>query len=621
MCGICGVHQHSGTIDESDLKRMTDTMAYRGPDREGFVVHGPVGLGYRRLSIIDLETGDQPIANEDETIWVVHNGELYNYLDLRVSLQSSGHRFRTQSDTEILVHGYEEWGVGLLGKLNGMFAFALWDGPHRRLLLARDRLGVKPLYYQQGRDRLTFASEIKCLLLDGLPPFEPEAIVDYLSFLNCYGSKTFFSGIRKLLPGHYMIAGDHGIEEHEYWDAVSSRPAIADEDAAVDQYLRLLEDAVALELMSDVPLGAQLSGGMDSSAVVVAAHKKMAGFDTFSARVLDPRFDETPFARRVAEIVGGRYNEVLVKPSVVPDLMPRILHHLDEPRAGPGVIPQFLVCELASKRVRVLLTGHGGDELFAGYPSYYAAYLRDAVRRGGKGDEILKSARNLLPRLRNEGAKRILGLPIYALASEDLRRYGREAVFSLAAIHELVVPSTFEGAKGYDPRTWLDRYLQRCPATDALSRLQYLDIKTYLPSLLDNEDRASMAYSVEARVPILDHRLAEFAVALAPNLRVQGLTLKYLPRRALAGYLPKEIVEHRKMGFPVPISDWFREDLAPWVDRVLAEDRVHETGILRPRIVRALVDAHLSGKGDLGDQLWAIVNLELFVRGHRGVAA
>ena len=620
MCGICGIYDPHGGIDEGHVRRMNETLRHRGPDAEAVKPFGKCTLAYTRLSIIDLETGDQPIPNENETVWVVFNGELYNYLQVKSALQSEGHRFRTRSDTEVLVHGYEAWGVDLLTRLNGMFAFALWDGAHRRLFLARDRLGVKPLFYRQVGDRIAFASELKGLLLDGVPPLDPESIVDYLSFLNCYGSKTFFRGIQRLLPGHYLIVDEGGVQVREYWDAVPSRPPVTDERAAIDEYLRLLEDSVSLELMSDVGFGAQLSGGMDSSAVVVAAHKRVANFDTFSARLPDPEYDETPFARQVAESVGGTYNEVVVESSVVPDLLPKILYHLDEPRAGPGVIPQFLVCELASKSVKVLLTGHGGDELFAGYPSYYSAYLRDARRRGNKGREVLESVRNLVPRLRSEGAKRILGLPLYTLAAEDLRRYGREAVFPLAAIHRLLVPSVLHGTRNYDPRTWLERYLKRCSATDGLSRLQYLDIKTYLPSLLDNEDRASMAYSVEARVPILDHRMVEFAVALAPDLRVRGLTLKYLPRRALRGYLPKEIVDHRKMGFPVPISQWFREDLGSWIGQVLAEDRVRETGLLNPAFVQAIVDAHLSGKGDLGDQLWALVNLELFMRGHPGAS-
>lgn len=614
MCGICGIYDPRGGVDESELKRMTDLMTYRGPDRDGFHVRGSIGLGYRRLSIIDLQTGDQPVPNEDGTVWVVQNGELYNYEELRRTLEGDGHRFKTQSDTEVLVHGYEAWGTDLLRHLNGMFAFALWDAPRHRLFLARDRLGVKPLYYRTVGERLIFASEIKCLLLAGRPPFAPEALVDYLSFQNCFGSKTFFQGIEKILPGHFVLVSERGTEAREYWDAVPCGPPFASEDAAVKRYLELLEDSVGLELMSDVPLGAQVSGGMDSSAVVVAARKRMEGFDTFSARMEDPEFDETPFARQIAEIAGGRHSEVPVGSSVVPDLLPKILYHLDEPRAGPGVIPQFLVCRLASTRVRVLLTGHGGDELFAGYPSYLPAYLRDVGGRAARGEEILNISRNLVPRARSEGARRVLGLPLYALASEDLRRYGREATFSVSAIRKLLAPSRLDVPKAYDPRQHLEGYLRRCPVRGRLSRLQYLDIKTYLPSLLDNEDRACMAYSVESRVPILDHRMVEFAAALAPDLRVRGLTLKYLPRRALSGYLPKDIVEHKKMGFPVPFSAWVRHDLAPWIEGVLAEDRIRETGLLDPDMVRSIVKAHISRSADLGAQIWAIVNLETWAR-------
>jgi len=612
MCGICGAHDPEGRIDEGALQRMTDLMAYRGPDKDGFYIHGPVGLGYRRLSIIDLATGDQPIANEDETVWLVFNGELYNYRELRRGLQGLGHRFRTQADTEVLAHGYEAWGTDVLQRLNGMFAFALWDEGHRRLFLARDRLGVKPLYYRQDGARLTFASELKALRLDGTPRLDARAVVDYLSFLNCYGAKTMFRGIQRLLPGEYLLAEDGRTVVREYWDLPDGGARLSDERAAIERYLALLEDSVGLELMSDVPLGAQISGGMDSSAVVVAARKRMDAFDTFSAQFPEKEFDETPYARQVAELVGSRHHEVTVRPSVVPALMPKILFHLDEPRAGPGVIPQFLVNELASKHVRVVLTGHGGDELFAGYPTYYATKLREAVRRG-KGDDLVRFAEGLGAGLRSEGAKRVLGLPLVSLISRDLRQYGRAAVFPRPAVDALLRPAVAREARGYDPRTSLDAYLKRSRAKDRLGRIQYLDVKTYLPSLLDNEDRSCMAYSVESRVPILDHRMAEFAASLSPDLRVRGLTLKYLPRRALSGYLPREIVEHKKMGFPVPISAWFRDELTSWASGVLAEDRVAAAGVLDPEATREVLDAHLSGRADLGDQVWALVNLQLWL--------
>jgi asparagine synthase (glutamine-hydrolysing) len=347
---------------------------------------------------------------------------------------------------------------------------------------------------------------------------------------------------------------------------------------------------------------------------VVAALKEMSGFDTFTAKFPQPEFDETPYASQIAEMVGGTHHEVLVEPSVIPDLLPTILQHLDEPRAGPGVIPQFLVSQLEGKTVRVVLTGHGGDELFAGYPSYVPAYLGDVLQGGASTTEILRDVEKLVPRLKTEGVKRVLGLPLYALASRDLRVYGRRATFSLSFIRNLLRPALASRARGYEPRRLLDAYLKRAPADSHLSRLQYLDIKTYLPSLLDNEDRASMAYSVEARVPLLDHRMAQLASSLSPHVLMAGFILKNVPRQALAGYLPKEVLSHRKMGFPVPISQWFREDLAPWVDRVLAEDRVRETGILEPFFVRKLVEAHWRGTSDFADQIWALLNVEIWFR-------
>jgi len=612
MCGICGVYGGDRTATESDLRRMTDLIAYRGPDRDGFYTKSDVGLAYRRLSIIDLITGDQPIANEDGTVWVVFNGEIYNYVALRRALEGLGHKFRTKSDTEVLVHGYEAWGLDLLQKLNAMFAFALWDEGGQRLLLARDRLGVKPLYYRWESGRLSFASELKCLLIDRPIRLDAEAIVDYLSFQNCYGPKTLVSGVQRLLPGEYLLAQNGKATTAAYWD-LSVQPSVHAESEAVRRYLELLEDSVRLQLMSDVPLGAQVSGGMDSSAVVMAARKHLSAFDTFSASFPGSPADETPYARRIVDLIGSRHHEVEVTPASVPRILPKILFHLDEPRAGPGVIPQWTVNELASRHVRVVLTGHGGDELFAGYPSYLAAYMRDRIGSGDMG-ELRRGLRNLIPRLRSEGAKRLFGLPLYAMASRDLSRYGRIAAFTLPQIRRLLVGRVRKAAGEYDPRSWLDRYLNRCPARDALSRLLYLDVKTYLPSLLENEDRTSMAFSLESRVPMLDHRMAEFAGSLSPNLKVSGLTLKYLPRRALADYLPKEIVEHRKMGFPVPMADWFRNDLASWVDGVLSESEVRDTGLLEPAPVREVVDMHIRGKADLSGKLWALVNLTTWLR-------
>jgi len=616
VCGICGIYDPNAAIEESALKRMTNVLTHRGPDRDGFYVGRGIGLGYRRLSIIDIPTGDQPISNEDGTVWVVFNGELYNYKALRGLLEQEGHRFRTQSDTEVLVHAYEVWGLDLLAQLNGMFAFALWDERNRRLFLARDRLGVKPLYYHEVGRQISFASELKALILDGRPPFDVEAIVDYLSFANCFGRKTMFRGIRRLLPGEYLLASEHGAETHVYWDLTFAEPSVKDVDSAVRGYLTLLEDSVAMELMSDVPLGAQLSGGMDSSAVVVVARKHMDSFDTFSVRFPEDEFDESPYARRVAELVGSRHHEVTARPSVVPSLLPRILYHLDEPRAGPGVIPQWLVAELASRHVRVVLTGHGGDELFAGYPSYYAAYVNQAILHGDVGS-LFKGIGAFGARFRTEGVRRMLGLPVYALLSEDLRRYGHEAVFPPSVIEKLLAPALLQESRGYDPRTHLDAVLARCESEIPLSRLQYLDVKTYLPSLLDNEDRVSMAYSLESRVPILDHRIAAFAAKISPDLLVRDFTLKFVPRRALREYCPREVIEHRKMGFPVPISEWLRNDLASWVSRVLDDGKIRETGVLNADTVHRLVDAHLSGRADFGDQLWVLLNLELWLQGSK----
>ncbi len=612
MCGICGIYDPSGTVDESNLRRMTDLMRYRGPDRDGFHVDRHAGIGYRRLSIIDLVTGDQPIANEDETMWIVYNGEIYNYLTLRGRLETAGHRFRTNADTEVLVHGYEEWGVEVLGQINGMFAFALWDATAGRLFAARDRLGVKPLYYAERNGALWLASEAKCLVAGRRVRLNFEALADYLAFQNCFGPKTFFVGVKKLLPAQYLLAKDDKVVVHDYWDLDVSRPTLDDESAAKAKYLDLLEDSVRLELMSDVPLGCQLSGGLDSTSVVVAAAKHLRGFDTFTAAFPEADTDEAPYARVVAEQVGAKEHEVRVRPEDVPKILPRILYQIDEPRGGYGVIPEFQVADLASRHVRVMLTGHGGDELFAGYPSYLYAHLR-GVPRGGRALRELGDSLAALPmRLREEGAKRVLGLPVYSIVQGDLRRYGRQSVFPREAFASIVADG-HRRLGGYDPRAHLEATLKKCAAKDLLSRLMYLDVKTYLPCLLDNADRTSMAFSVESRVPILDHRMAEFSGSVDPSLKVRGLTLKYLPRAALRGYVPAEILDRKKMGFPVPLGEWFRDGLANWVGDVLSESRLRETGILNPACSE-LVDRHVSGKHDLTNELWTLVNVELWAR-------
>ena len=611
MCGICGVYAPTDGVDEALLKRMNGVQHHRGPDSEGYATFPGVGLAVKRLKIIDLATGDQPIANEDGSVTVVYNGEIYNYLELRERLVAKGHRFRTKSDTEVIVHLYEEKGETFLGDLNGMFGIALWDHRQKRLLLARDRLGVKPLYYRWDGERLHFASEIKGILADPEVPraVDPLALRDYLAFQNVFGDKTLFEGIRILEPGTVLTAEGGRVAVRPYWDLAFRRDD-GDTTAWAGRYGALLEESVRMQLISDVPLGSHLSGGIDSSSVVSIAARRKEGLSTFSIRFKGSEHDEGEYIRAVSEAAGTDHHEREVDHRQFADVFPRIVWHLDEPRVGPSVFPQWFLAELSRKHVTVVLTGHGGDELFAGYPAHLAAVMEDASRGGGNVAHLLAS---LPGRLKEEGWKRVLGLPVYALAQSDLRKYGHEAVFKPEEMEDLLAPEAPTTAQAYDPRRALDRVLARCTAKSALDRVLYLDIKTYLPSLLLVEDRMSMAHSLEDRVPILDHRIAELSARVPATAKVHGVTLKAIPRAYALTRLPKAVVEHRKVGFELPIGDWFRTDLRPYVEREVLDGSLGALG-LREDFVRKVVLQHSEGKADRTREVWSLLNLAVWRR-------
>ena len=611
MCGICGVYAPGDVVDEALLKRMNGAQHHRGPDSDGYATFDGVGLAVKRLKIIDLATGDQPITNEDGTVTVVYNGEIYNFPELRERLASNGHRFRTKSDTEVIVHLYEDKGEKFLDDLNGMFGVALWDARRKRLLLARDRLGVKPLYYRWDGKTLRFASEIKGILADPEVPraVDPLALRDYLAFQNVFGDKTLFEGIRVLQPGSLLTAEGGRVAVRPYWD-LAFHPDGGDADAWAPKYGALLEDAVRMQLISDVPLGSHLSGGIDSSSVVSIAAKRKEGLSTFSIRFKGSEHDEGDYIRAVSEAAGTDHHEREVDPRQFAAVFPKIVWHLDEPRVGPSVFPQWFLAELSRKHVTVVLTGHGGDELFAGYPAHLAAVMEDAGRGGGSVGDLLAS---LPGRLKEEGWKRVLGLPVYALAQSDLRKYGHEAVFKPEEMGALLAPGGPAGAEAYDPRRALDAVLARCTAKSALDRVLYLDIKTYLPSLLLVEDRMSMAHSLEDRVPILDHRIAEMSARIPSAAKVRGVTLKAIPRAYALTRLPKSVVEHRKVGFELPIGEWFRTDLRPYVEREVLDGGLAALG-LREDFVRKVVRQHVEGKADRTREVWSLLNLAVWRR-------
>ncbi|UCD92614.1 MAG: asparagine synthase (glutamine-hydrolyzing) [Methanobacteriota archaeon] len=616
MCGICGIHDPKGNIDEGLIKKMSEAMVHRGPDDEGYYFSDKLGFGFKRLSIIDLETGNQPIPNEDETIWIVHNGEVYNFSILRKELEEKGHRFNTKSDTEVLVHGYEEWGEDIVHKLNGMYAFVIWDSRSEKLFMVRDRLGIKPLYYRLDGDRLVFASEIKALVVDSSYEKEVDlrALVDYLTFQNVFGTKTFFKGIRKLLPGHYAIMDSNGFRVKEYWDLEFDKAQQKEEDYYIEKYRGMLKESVAMELICDVPLGFQLSGGMDSSSVAVSAKGLVDKFVTFSGSFPIEGFDETPFAHQVAKSLNAEEHRISLQPEQVKGMLAKMVYHLDEPRVGPGSIPQYYVAKLASQHVKVVLTGHGGDELFAGYPAYLYAHLKETTRSkwGGSGREMLQVLKDLKSRTASEGWRRTIGLPLYTVFTPDLSRYAREAVFDSDEQKTLLSPNVRKDVKGYSTREILDSYREKKKDLTSLERLQYIDIKTYLPSLLDNEDRLCMAFSLESRVPILDHNIAEFSATIPSLLKVKGMTLKNIPRKAVKGLVPDEVIEHKKMGFPVPLAEWLRNGLGDYARDILLSPSAQKRGFFDIEYVKRLLDEHRGGSADHSEKIWCLLNFELW---------
>ncbi len=608
MCGIGGVYAPNETPDEGLLRAMNRVQRHRGPDSDGLVTYPGVGLAVERLKIIDLATGDQPISNEDGTVWVAFNGEIYNYAVLRERLASNGHRFRSQSDTEVLVHLYEEKGDAFLDDLNGMFALALWDNRRKRLLLARDRLGIKPLYYRWDGRRLLFASEVKGILADPDVPraLDPLALRDYLTFQNVFGGKTLFAGIRVLEPGHVLIAEAGAVTVRPYWD-VTFRVEDGGEDGFARAFGDLLEDSVRMELMSDVPLGSHLSGGIDSGLIVSYAAKWKPDLDTFSITFTGSEFDEGPLIRMVAERAGTDHHEREVDTRTFPETFPRIVWHLDEPRVGPSVFPQYHLARLAREHVTVVLTGHGGDELFAGYPAHLTAALSDV----GFGPRTWFRIAETAGRLREDGVSRVIGLPLAARRDPDIARYGHAAVFSRGDLARLL-PANDATSTSYDPRQELDRVRARCTSSSALDRMLYVEAKTYLPSLLLVEDRMSMAHSLEDRVPLLDHRIAEFAARIPVAAKVHGLMIKNIPRRCAATRLPKPVVEHRKVGFQLPIGRWFREDLRPYVEREVLGGALQRLGISEGP-VREVLRQHAKG-ADRTDAIWSLLNLAVWER-------
>jgi asparagine synthase (glutamine-hydrolysing) len=599
---------------------MCDAIRHRGPDGEGTYLNGGVGLTMRRLAIIDIEGGQQPIHNRDHTAWIVFNGEIYNYRELRERLEKLGHTFYTNSDTEAIVHAYDQYGADCPKHLRGMFAFAIWDVRTEELFLARDRVGKKPLLYSLVNNQLIFGSEFSALLEhpDISRDIAPEAIHYYLSFMCVPAPLTAYRAIRKLEPGHslrYTPGGEVKIER--YWQPDFSKKIKIDEEEAGERALELLRDAVRVRLMSEVPLGAFLSGGIDSSTVVaLMSELSSSPVKTFSIGFEEQDFSELHHARRVAEHVGADHHEFIVRPDAM-EILPTLVEHYGEPYADSSSIPTYYVARETRQHVTVALNGDGGDECFAGYERYAAMRLAERYRKipGLVREGVIKQAVNLLPsselrRGRIRSVKRFL----QAASLQPVERYLRwVSVLDRAAKDELYTDDFRREMSAYDPASLISPWFAHANGAGVVDASLLTDTMTYLPNdLLVKVDIASMAVSLEARSPFLDHHVIEFAASLPEHLKLRRLTTKYLLKRTLKKLLPAENITRSKMGFGVPVGHWFRGNMQAFLRENLFSEKAARRGYFRPERVRRMVEEHTRGERDYTHQLWALLMLELW---------
>jgi len=642
MCGIAGIVAVDRLDEDAPARaaRMRDVITHRGPDEAGLRCDTHAALAHRRLSIVDLGTGQQPLANEDGTVWVIFNGEIYNHAEIRRELQAHGHVYRTKSDTESIVHAYEQWGEDCVHRFRGMFAFAIWDAPKRRLLLVRDRLGIKPLYWCRAGSTLLFWSEIKAILAsDLIEPVTNRAVLpEVLSTRYTSGADTLFQGIHKLLPGHLLVFESGNIKTRQYWDVPRrgersteslARPApaadqrsasLSNERHPVARFRELLEESVRLRLMSDVPLGMFLSGGIDSSAIAAI----MAGMidrplQTFSVAFKERAFNEIAYARQVAQAIGADSHEIVIDDRDFFGALPKLVWHEDEPIAHTSSVPLYFVSALARQHVKVVLTGEGSDELLAGYGKYPRVMWN--WRAGTIYERMVPSglraaiASGIVPRLPARLARYARRSFLAMDRSAESMCFDNFASIRLADQRALLAP----GLRGAATRTGaygasLAHFETPNGASTLLDRLLYADIKTYLVELLMKQDQMSMAASIESRVPFLDHKLVEFAATLPDQWKLSGWTTKRVLRESMKDVLAPSILNRPKMGFPVPFAQWTRGAWNSVARDVLLDRRSRERGLVDPDAVDRLLRQHAEGRTEGGDRIWSLLNLELWHR-------
>jgi asparagine synthase (glutamine-hydrolysing) len=623
MCGIAGIV----AVDRLDaaararVVRMGDSITHRGPDEAGLHADGIAAIAHRRLSIIDLGTGQQPLSNEDGSIWIAFNGEIYNHADLRQDLEARGHRYRTKSDTETIVHAYEESGDDCVHGFRGMFAFALWDGPKRRLLLARDRLGIKPLYWCRKGDLLLFGSEIKAILASGLVDAEANHAVlpEVLSTRYTSGEETLFRHIYKLLPGHQLVFERGEVRIRQYWD-VPVRQRTHQGPDVVAEFRALLEESVRLRLMSDVPLGMFLSGGIDSSAIAaIMARMIDRPLQTFSVAFKERAFSELGYARQVARAIEADSHEIVIDDRDFFGALGKLVWHEDEPIAHPSSVPLYFVSALARQHVTVVLTGEGSDELLAGYGKYLrlawnwrAGTLYERMVPGRLRRSIASAVAGWLPERIGRHARRSF---LAMERSPEAMFLDNFASIRVADQERLLAPGLRDIATRAHAYARSVEYFERPNgASTLLDRLLYTDTKTYLVELLMKQDQMSMATSIESRVPFLDHRLVEFVAQLPDRWKLAGLTTKRVLREAMKGVLPDSILNRPKMGFPVPFGIWIKGAWNGVARDVLLDRRSRERGLIDPAAVDRLLCDHAAGRTDGADRIWSLFNLELWHR-------
>jgi asparagine synthase (glutamine-hydrolysing) len=623
MCGICGkLNFAAGAgVEPGVIQGMLDAIRHRGPDDEGLYLGSQVALGHRRLSIIDLSNGHQPMSNEDGSVWIVFNGEIYNYQDLRRFLSSKGHVFKTQTDTEVIVHLYEELGPGCLEKLRGMFAFAIWDERKKSLFLARDRVGIKPLYYSVDNDSLVFASEIKAILADGSVnrAVSPEIIDRFLTFLYLPGEETMLKSVRKLEPGFYLMMRDGRTELRQYWNLSFAKPGEAPSERDCEsKLLDLLGEVVEQHMIADVPVGVLLSGGVDSTAVLsFAKERTQKEVSTYTVGFSDEGFaDERPYARLAAERYRTQHHEMTITAADFAAFLPRYVWHMEEPVCEPPAIALYYVSKLASQTVKVLLSGEGGDEAFAGYSNYRNLLWLERIKRGlspfsGGVQRGMALANSMfdLPRVAKYVPLMSSTFPDYYYSrTANPYRYAGNGIGKLYS-------DDFSGSinREYSVEP-VRRFQEQAKGLNNLDAMLYIDTKTWLPDdLLIKADKMTMANSVELRVPLLDHKILEFAAALPPRLKVHGLTTKYIAKKALANRVPGEILQRRKAGFPVPYETWLRDGSRGWVRDLLLDPQATNRGYFDARRLETLLTISAES-GGYSKEIFSLVTLELWHR-------